>query len=699
MRLKHLVILCILVSLAACQNGLDKAKEHVSTNTTVARPAADLNDLASTLQNRWQLTDQGLTWQVNDSHEDHIEMSGEQTSAIIYYGSDAQGNLTLKRKLVWPMLRTIPNDTHASLIHDFNLNVSPTIRLDGQVVEQAKLTHVRLDGTLTLTTTLKTALDKQITLTRTLAPSPTQALMVERLVFTNHGDNTVALTLEQLDYLYNTQEKEGVYGIYKIQAISDKAGEFTLAKGQSTTVYVDFKATKNGQNTRFDGAKELQARLDYVESLKSNLQLETPDPVLNKMFDFAKLRAAESIFRTKGGLMHAPGGGRYYAAIWANDQAEYINPFFPFLGNANGNESAINSFRHFARFINDEGKHIPSSIIAEGVDIWDGAGDRGDCAMIAYGASRYALAIADQAQAQELLPLIDWCIDFSYKKMTKDGVIASDSDELEGRFPAGEVNLSTNMLTYGSLVSASHLNNELGRFGIANDYQTRAKVLRSKIEEYFGATVQGFDTYRYFDGNSKLRAWIALPFTFGIFDRKEGTLAALLSDDLWNADGIYSEAGNKTFWDRATLYAFKGIFNAQETDTAMRYFKYYSRKRLLGEHVPYAVEAWPEGNQRHLSAESALYARTVTEGLFGIEPIGFNRMNVAPYLPTGWNSMCLNNIRAFANNFDLCVDRKRPDKRGKGNTGNDSFDITIRTKDGQRRVINWHGQAAISVTL
>ena len=31
-------------------------------------------------------------------------------------------------------------------------------------------------------------------------------------------------------------------------------------------------------------------------------------------------------------MMHGPGGLRYYAAIWANDQAEYINPFFAFLG-------------------------------------------------------------------------------------------------------------------------------------------------------------------------------------------------------------------------------------------------------------------------------------------------------------------------------------------------------------------------------
>jgi hypothetical protein len=28
--------------------------------------------------------------------------------------------------------------------------------------------------------------------------------------------------------------------------------------------------------------------------------------------------------------MHGPGGESYYAAIWANDQAEYASPFFPF---------------------------------------------------------------------------------------------------------------------------------------------------------------------------------------------------------------------------------------------------------------------------------------------------------------------------------------------------------------------------------
>jgi cellobiose phosphorylase len=79
----------------------------------------------------------------------------------------------------------------------------------------------------------------------------------------------------------------------------------------------------------------------------------------------------------------------------------------------------------------------------------------------------------------------------------------------------------------------------------------------------------------------------------------------------------------------------------------MEYFRFYSRKRLLGDHVPYAVEAWPEGNQRHLSAESALYCRAVTEGLFGFRPTGLSSFAVTPRLPSGWDTMALRNVIAF----------------------------------------------------
>ena len=210
----------------------------------------------------------------------------------------------------------------------------------------------------------------------------------------------------------------------------------------------------------------------------NNLVLETPDPILDKMFAFSKIRSCESIYATKGGPMHGPGGESYYAAIWANDQAEYINPYFPFIGYDYGNASAVNSFKHFARYMNDEWKPIPSSIIAEGDSYWNGAGDRGDAAMIAYGAARYALASGNKEEARQLWALIEWCLEFSHKKLNESGVVASDADELEHRFPAGKANLCTSSLYYDALLSAAYLAEDLGKgAAVARKYRQQADDL------------------------------------------------------------------------------------------------------------------------------------------------------------------------------------------------------------------------------
>jgi cellobiose phosphorylase len=89
----------------------------------------------------------------------------------------------------------------------------------------------------------------------------------------------------------------------------------------------------------------------------------------------------------------------------------------------------------------------------------------------------------------------------------------------------------------------------------------------------------------------------------------------------------------------------------------MEYLQRYSTQRLLGEHVPYAIEAWPEGNQRHLAAESGLYCRIVTEGLFGIRPARATFIHAeCRALPESWNNMSLKKIRRVReDNFDLKV--------------------------------------------
>jgi cellobiose phosphorylase len=99
------------------------------------------------------------------------------------------------------------------------------------------------------------------------------------------------------------------------------------------------------------------------------------------------------------------------------------------------------------------------------------------------------------------------------------------------------------------------------------------------------------------------------------------------------------------------------VFFAGEPDTALTYLQKLSRRRLLGDHVPYVVEAFPEGNGRHLSAESALYCRVVTEGMFGITPTGFKSFTVKPSLPKAWDKMALRKVKAFKSTFDVEVKR------------------------------------------
>jgi hypothetical protein len=570
----------------------------------------------------------------------------------------------LWRRAVWPMLRTIPNNTGASLQQSFGPLDLPPLRADGLVVSEERVRAVAIDGTLTIRSRgcAIPCPDSGGTLgmARTIFPSRDKDAVVEIVALTNLTRRPIGVTSAARGLAVHTDPAKGVDGEYVIEAAADRVVNWTLTPGESRTYGIVYSARRAAEPAiAVDAARELDARRAWIAETGRRVILDTPDPVLNLAFAFAKVRATESIFATKGGLMHGPGGGRYYAAIWANDQAEYANPFFGYLGEGNPRASALNSFRHFARFMNPDYNPIPSSIIAEGTGTWHGAKDRGDQAMIAYGASRFALASGDRAQAEELWPLIEWSLEYLKRKTTADGVIASDSDELENRFPAGKANLNTSSLGYDALVSAAMLGESLGKpKTVTDDYRARATALRAAIARHFEAVIDGFATYRYYDGNTTLRAWIATPLTVGIYDRARGTTDALFSPRLWTRDGLATEAGKPDFWDRSTLYALRGVFAAGDTPRAMERLAAYTRRRLLGEHVPYAVEAYPEGGQAHLSAESALYCRIFVEGMFGIRPAALNAFTVTPRLPDGWDRMSLRAVHAFGRVFDIEVSRR-----------------------------------------
>lgn len=610
------------------------------------------------IRQRWQIMPDGsIDWKVKSgNHSDHIEMSGRKVSVIVNYGVDENGNLSLSRTIIWPMLRTIPNNTHASLAHIFDINAFPKVTIDGKPIANEKPYEFNIRGMLTI----KSKAADGISVSRRLFPSTKKAAMVENCIITNDSCREHTVEIGRYEDIYKTDPAKGVYGEYILTAKTIGSKRVVLKPGEKAKFSVIFSGRRTDEAPRsFDPEYEEKLRRNYVNSIFDNLVFECPDPILCREFNFAKVRAAESIFETKGGLMHGPGGGAYYPAIWANDQAEYANPFFPFLGDEAGNKSAENSYKMFAKYMKPDYQPVPSSIIAEGTDIWCGAGDRGDAAMIAYGASRFALESGDRKLAEEIWPTVKWCLEYCRRKTDAEGVVESDCDELERRFPAGKANLCTSSLTYDALHSAAYLGKELGvPKSEIDDYNCRAGSLRIAIEKYFGANIDGFNTYRYYDGNTTLRAWICIPLAMGIYERKKGTIEALFSPKLWTDDGIATEAGKETFWDRATLYALRGVFFSGETELGIDYLKKYSKRRLFGEHVPYPVEAWPEGNQRHLSAESALYCRVITEGLWGIRPVGLHSFTCTPRLPNGWNKMALRNIKAFGSKFDAVVYQK-----------------------------------------
>ncbi|WP_228098704.1 hypothetical protein [Pedobacter sp. MC2016-24] len=628
-------------------------------------------------QDRWVIQPDGsILWNINSTfpHTDHIEMAGERVAIWIEYSLDSLKRTRISRTLVFPTFRMLPDVTRSHVSYTFQDNELPRFYinkrlLDFGTVQSGKSGNLGFDvksishkGIMRIQA--ESGKPTLVTIQRSFYPAVDQAMAIEKFVFTNVSETDLPITMEYMKKEMRTDPSRSKGQSHSVVMGTAGDGSKMVKPGASVTFAVYYLASDQPDQLPVVNAdQEEQKRLARVTEILAPLKLETPDKVLNTAFDFAKIRATESIYKTKGGYMHGPGGLAYYAAIWANDQAEYINPYFAFSGDRIGNLSAMNSYAWFGKYMNPEYRAIPSSIVAEGDAVWKGAGDRGDQAMIAYGASRYALANGNIDSARKLWPLIEWCLAYNKRKMNEEGVVTSDKDELEGRFPAGKANLSTNTLYYDALRSSVFLGQALGKPKSQTDaYRKEADLLKANIEKYFGGQVEGFETYKYYEGNDVLRAWICLPLTMGIFDRKQGTIDALFSPRLWTADGLATQAGKDTFWDRSTLYALRGVLEAGETEKAIDFIKYYSRRRLLGDHVPYPVEAYPEGNQRHLSAESGLYCRIFTEGLFGMRPVGLASFECTPRLPKDWNFMALRQIHAFGSVFDLEVQRTGRDK-------------------------------------
>ncbi len=618
----------------------------------------------------FELCNNGIEWNVTpgQNHRDSLEMSGSKTDCFIGYGTEEDGTLFLSRHYVFPTLRTIPNNTHGSFQLSLSSEQLPQLRIDNAVCAEHPV-QFRIDGILSAVTEVL----GKVRICRKFFPADHALGACEQITVTNTSEQTISLTFtlpERSAAAYG----RGTKGVYVVE-VSHTGTNIQLPIGKTYSYEITITARIAHQQTPvLYAATELRARRKRIRELCGRAVLKTGNPEIDTMFRLAKLRAGESLFDTLTGLRHNPGGKTFYAATWCNDQVEYAGPWFACTGDKKANLASINAYLDYIPFMSDLFTKIPSSVIAEGLDIWEGAGDRGDAAMYLYGASLFTLLRADSKVTETLWPAIQWCAEYCHRKMLPDGVIGSDSDELEGRFPTdGVANLSTSCLCYGGLGLAAILADELNESSLAQIYRTRQKNLGLAIECYFGETLHGFHTYRYTKGHDTLRSWICLPLCVGLTQRAEGTLQALFSDYLWTEEGMLTcergeENKSNTIWDRSTLFGFKGAFLNGYIEPVWPFFESYCKKRLLCERVPYAIEAYPEGGMRQLSGESALFCRIITEGLLGIRPEGFSSFSFIPQLPKALPQLYLTDLVLFGKSIDILVEKNNYEVRVDGKT-------------------------------
>jgi len=523
---------------------------------------------------------------------------------------------------------------------------TPEVRINEQPWKSEFPSSVTFDGLLTLTYPEAGG----VVVTRTVYPSMTRALVIEEWQVRNTTGKQVVVTVAPARTVKPVGEDVAI--VWNCPEVKTAEVEAGGVLSFSTYLQAGLAAEPD---LAVNVAAERGARLALAEAAwRGPGRLETPEPLLDHAFALQKLHVLECPIETIKGVITHNGSLRYSPGIWANDPVEYSSPLFPFFGDAELNKASMNMYRVWLDHCREHGGDtIPGCFWQANLRV--GQWERGDDAMILYGLSKFLLFQGDRAAAEEMWPLIEMCAASVLKHTTADGIVASESDEMEGRYPTGKANLSTSSLAYGGYRLAARLAQSLGKPAAA-EFDRRAEALRKAIESYFGAEVEGFKTYRYYKENTTLRGWILLPLAMGITERQDATVAALISDKLWphrqaGAD-ILAESTRPTEWGRETYYALRVLFKAGRTEEGLDLTRRVVQAQIFGAKGPY-----PDEDAIDMLCPGSLYPRVFTEGMFGIVPTGLDSFECTPWLPKAWPRMALRDLRAFGQAWDLVVER------------------------------------------
>lgn len=595
------------------------------------------------------LKDGNVTLEVNDTNlpcNNHIEMAGFETASIISYKIGADRSLKLYRYVAFPQCRIAPNDDKGAL--DINFN---GVKIN---VGNEKVSKVTFDGCLNFN-----SYNEWAEITRVIAPAKNIKALVETMVVKNVSESKQIIKIDNNFAVRNVSKLYTINEGYKLYTYiymnGDKIPNFAVANieaGETKEFVIGYSTEILDREILLD---EIENRRQFVEDNKKYMVIETPDEKINKAIELCKLRVNESIYKTEEGYMHSNGNG-CYGTVWSNYECEYTNPLFAYMGYDIAKEQAINCFKMFAETVS-ETKAIKSNIVLGGKGKYKGL-DRGDTSLFLYGLSRFLLANGDKALAEEFMPAIRVATTYVLNKIDDNGIVLSKTDEFNERFFADKANLYTSSITYDAMLTLSYLQAELGNTEESAVLAETAEKIKNGIEIYFGAKVEGYDTYRHCKKDKKLRSYICMPLTVGIDSRKNGTIEALLSPKLFKSYGITARSNEPYTWDKFLINTIKGMFIVGEAERAYKLLDSYTSNRLLGKNMPYPVESTPYGNMAQTAAESALYVRLFTEGVLGFRPTGFNSFELKPSLPPEWNEISVKDLIIGGKPTDITVIRE-----------------------------------------
>ncbi|MFA5814201.1 MAG: hypothetical protein WC865_01075 [Bacteroidales bacterium] len=581
------------------------------------------------------------TWKGNDPDQ-ALVMNMQGLKVVMQFQSSFTKGLSYTSRFF-----NVKADNFNKIMIDSGTDPDPELRMDNLILKTGSPESATFDGMLTFTF----AENKGIRVIRTIYPSNTNALVIEEWQLQNQSEKTVKMSVSATRQLkYTDEEIVVIRTCTGVEPVAMKPGDKLsfIVSIQAKGIHAPDKVP--------DVAGEHQARVDLAKwAWQGPGRLETPDPALDLAFALQKFHILECPAETWKGIITHNGSLRYSPGIWANDPVEYSSPVFPFFGNDQLNNASLNMYRIWMEHCRENGiRPFPGSFEYASLKLVQQ--ERGDDAMVLYGLSKFLLFLGDPKAAAEMWPLIVFSAQSVKGHLTKEGIIASETDEMEGRYPTGDANLSTSSLAYSGYRQAARLAHDLGKRSVEIDFDKRADALRKAIEVNFGAEIESFRTYRYFKENTTLRGWILLPIAMGINDRQEATIAALLSDKLWprrleGAD-ILAESIRPTEWARETYYALRVLFKAGHTEEALDMTRRVVKAQVFGEMGPY-----PDEDAIDMLCPGSLYPRVFTEGMFGIVPTGLKSFTCTPWLPVEWPRMAMRDLRAFGQSWDLVVER------------------------------------------